>query len=362
MIKKLKAFTLHVIAGANVATILLMLATGYSDRLDPEAFPMMSNLGLLFPLFLVLNAGFLVFWVVFKLRWVAIPFAGFLLCYGPVRRYCPVNIAHDPPRDAIKVLSYNVWLFAGWEDAGNPSNPILDYIRRQDADIVCLQESATNEVRQAKVDSVLNPIYQYRDTVSRQSGECVTLFSKYPIVGKEHLHYESRGNISGVFRLKVRGREVLVVNNHLETTGLSHEEKTQFKSMIKGEMKADTAEMTSKLLVHKLGRATAIRAAQARAVAAYVARHRDMPVIVCGDFNDGPISYAHRTIAHGLADCYVETATGPGISYHHNAFFVRIDHILVSPHFEPVACRVDDSIKTSDHYPIMAWVKLREGE
>lgn len=355
--KKLKAFTLHVFAGANVATILVMLAVGHADSLDPTRHPMLSNAGLAFPVFLVLNLAFVVFWVVFKMRWVVIPLAGFLLCYGPVRRYCPLNIPHDPPADAIKVLSYNVWYFVGWDYPGGASNPILDYICEQDADIVCLQESATNEITQAKFDSVFAPVYQYRDTVKRESGECITLLSKYPIVGKERIPYASRGNISAAFRVRIDGEEVLVINNHLETTGLSVEEKTQFKSMVKGQLEVDTAEITSKQLVHKLGRATAIRAAQAEAVARYVADHSDMPIIVCGDFNDSPISYVRRTIAQGLSDCYVETGNGPGISYHHNAFWVRIDHIMCSPHFEPIACRVDHSIEASDHYPIVAWLK-----
>jgi endonuclease/exonuclease/phosphatase family metal-dependent hydrolase len=359
MIKKLKAFTLHMIAGANLATIIVMLFTGYSDRIDPTAFPLLSNAGLAFPIFLFINFAFLVFWLIFKTRWALIPFMGFLLCYGPVRKYCPLNINREPPADAIKVLSYNVWYFAGWNDSKGSINPILAYLRDQDADIVCLQESATNEVKGNQVDSILNPIYQYRDTAQRGKGDCISIFSKYPILSKEHIDYPSKGNISAAFKLLIEGEEVLVINNHLETTGLTHEEKTQFKTMIKGEMKVDTVEMTSKLLVNKLAKATTIRAPQADAVARYIAYHRDMPVIVCGDFNDSPLSYAHRTIGKNLTDCYVATGNGPGISYHHNGFYVRIDNIMCSSHFEPFACRVDNKIKDSDHYPIYCWLKKR---
>jgi endonuclease/exonuclease/phosphatase family metal-dependent hydrolase len=359
MIKKLKSFTLHIIAGANFATIIVMLFTGYADRINPTAFPLLSNAGLAFPIFLFINFAFLVFWLIFKTRWGLIPFIGFLLCYGPARKYCPLNIQRTPPADAIKVLSYNVWYFAGWEDNKGSVNPILEYIREQDADIVCLQESATNEVRGNQVDSILNPIYQYRDTARRGKGDCISIFSKFPILSKEHIPYQSKGNISAAFKVLIGDEEVLVVNNHLETTGLTHEEKTQFKTMMKGEMKADTAEMTSKMLVDKLAKATAIRAPQAEAVARYIAYHRDMPVIVCGDFNDSPLSYAHRTIAKNLTDCYIETGNGPGISYHHNGFYVRIDNIMCSSHFQPYACRVDNKIKNSDHYPIYCWLKMR---
>ena len=66
MIKQLKQFTLNLIAGANVATVLLMLATGYADRLYPPDHPLLSVLGLTFPVFLLLNLLFLLFWIIFK--------------------------------------------------------------------------------------------------------------------------------------------------------------------------------------------------------------------------------------------------------------------------------------------------------
>ena len=359
MIKKLKIFTLQMVAGANIASIVLMLAVGYSDRLHPDTFPLLSNAGLAFPAFLIINFGFLVFWLIFKTRGALIPLVGFIICYAPIRKFWPINIPQEPPPGAIKVLSYNVWYFAGWEDRPESPNPILEYIKKQNADIVCLQESATNEVGQEKFDAALNPIYQYRDTARRGQGECITILSKYPIIAKEHIDYESRGNLSAAFKLMIDGEEVIVINNHLETTALSVDEKHRFKTMIKGEMEMDTVGMTSKLLIRKLAKATSLRAPEAEAVARYVAYHRDKPVIVCGDFNDGPISYTHRTIARDLTDCYIATANGPGVSYHHSGIYVRIDHILCSSHFKPYACRVDNSISSSDHYPIISWLEKR---
>lgn len=359
MLKKLKKFTLQMIGGANIATIVIMWLVGYSDRLDPTSHAMLSNAGLIFPVFLFINFAFLIFWIFFKPKGMVIAIAGFVLCYVPIRKFSPFNVGHHAPEGAIKVLSYNVWLFAGWEDGDNPSNPILEYIKEQDADIVCLQESATNEVGQQKVDSILNPIYAYRDTAKRGSGDCMSIYSKYPILEKEHIDYSSRGNLSAAFKLLIDGEVVIVINNHLETTGLSVEEKGRFKNLIKGDLSGDTAKATSKLLVKKLAASTKRRAPQAEAVARYIAFHRGTPMIVCGDFNDGPISYVHRTIANGLTDCYIATANGPGISYHHSGFFVRIDNILCTDEFTPYGCKVDSKIKTSDHYPIYCWLKKR---
>ena len=79
---------------------------------------------------------------------------------------------------------------------------------------------------------------------------------------------------------------------------------------------------------------------------------RDDLLIVCGDFNTSPISYAHRVIGRGLDDAFVESGFGMGISYHRNGFYFRIDHILTSPDLKAYRCTVDSRIDNSDHYPI----------
>ena len=47
MFKGFKEFTYKMIAGANVATIIIMLLVGFSDFFQPEKFAALANLGLL---------------------------------------------------------------------------------------------------------------------------------------------------------------------------------------------------------------------------------------------------------------------------------------------------------------------------
>ena len=42
--KTMKDFTLRIIAGANIATIVVMLLIGYSDRVNPTNHPHIANL------------------------------------------------------------------------------------------------------------------------------------------------------------------------------------------------------------------------------------------------------------------------------------------------------------------------------
>lgn len=280
---------------------------------------------------------------------------GFVVCYSSVRTYWPLNISRDVPPGSIKVMSYNVHNFASDNAPEGHDNPILEYIINSDADIVCLQEAViTDNLRDAVKD-----VYNYVDSVrSKNGGDCLVLLSKYPIKSSERIEYESKNNVSAAFRVVVDEEIVTVINNHFETSGLSLADRAGFKDMVKGKAGSDTVRAESKRLAVKLGESAKIRAPQAEAVAEYVRNSGDN-VILCGDFNDTPISYTHRTLARELTDCYVESGNGPGISYHHNAIFVRIDNIMCSKLWQPYKCKVDRSIGYSDHYPIYCWLKKR---
>ena len=79
-----KDFTLRLVAGANIVTIIIMLLLGYSDREDAAAHPVIGVIGLAFPVFLVLNILFLLFWLCVRKRGAVIPFLGLIMGYGPI--------------------------------------------------------------------------------------------------------------------------------------------------------------------------------------------------------------------------------------------------------------------------------------
>ena len=358
MIKQLKHFTLNLIAGANVATVLTMLATGYADRLYPPDHPLLSVLGLTFPIFLLLNLLFLLFWVVFKWRRLWIPVAGYLLAYPPIATYLPLNPRQDIPDGCIKVLTYNVCSYGGnykYEDA---FERILDYLKEQDADIVCLQEDVA-----IKPDSTfqLSHLYPYNDTVHMGNLKsslinAVGVHSRYPILRKEKLAFDSNANGAAAFFLLIGHDTVCVVNLHLESTHLTNVDRKRYSDIISGDMDHNQAEAETRMIYGKLSAAMAQRARQADWLHNYIERHSRYPLIVCGDMNDTPISYVRRTVAQGLTDCYVESGCGLGFSYRRKGFRFRIDNIFCSSHFEPYNCYVDDTVEASDHYPVITWL------
>ena len=359
MIKQLKAFTINIIAGANIATVLLMLASGYADRIHPTAHQMLSNLGMLFPFFLLANLLFIFFWLTFKWKKLWIPILGYALAFIPLCTYMPLNPTQEVPEGTIKIITYNVCQYGGNYKYENGFDTVFNYLKRQQPDIVCLQEDVDSWRR--FVFKKYKEILPYNDTTlfcNRGLQNGVGIHTRFPILKKERIPYESTANGSVAYYLDIEGDTVLVINNHLEGTHLSTEDRDNYKRMIQGKMKKDTAKAETVFLIEKLGRYTAKRSKEADAVHAYIEAHRQYPIIVCGDFNDNPISYARRTIAKGLKDCFVETGRGLGLSYNQKGFFFRIDHIFCSDDFTPYNCEIDSKMDASDHYPISCRLKL----
>ena len=83
MISKIKLIARNIVAGANIATIVVMLAVGYSDYINPSVHPLAATIGLAFPVMLLINLGFLMVWLIVCKRMIFIPIIGFIMCYVP---------------------------------------------------------------------------------------------------------------------------------------------------------------------------------------------------------------------------------------------------------------------------------------
>ena len=99
------------------------------------------------------------------------------------------------------------------------------------------------------------------------------------------------------------------------------------------------------------------RASQARVVKDHIDKS-PFPVIVVGDFNDTPVSYAYTRIRKGLNDSFVNSGYGAGFTYKGNYPPNRIDYILydnslINSYFEIM------KVKYSDHYPIISYFRKK---
>ncbi len=358
-------FIIYLILAINLFLASLLLLTAYSPHIRPTVHPILSCLGLTFPIFLLANGFFLLFWLITqKYKFALIPLISFLLTYPQIRTYCPINLHTDKlPEGCFKILSYNTMGFDG-NIKKNGKNPIMEYIKNSQTDILCLQEYSTSplpyHLTQKDIDQELSA-YPYHNirTIGNGKGHAnrIACYSKYPIIYSRTIDYQSEYNGSVIYEIKLGKDTITLINNHLESNKLTKEDKVVYESILKSP-KTEKVKMGARLLIHKLAEASAIRAPQADKIAQEITDNKHSYIIVCGDFNDTPISYTHQTIAHKLKDAFTESGQGFGVSYNQNKFYFRIDNILISKSLKSYNCTVDRSIKDSDHYPIWCYLKI----
>ncbi len=339
---------------------MAMILCAFTQYLPPSQFEAVSYVGMLFPVFLVLTICFIPFWIIVtKWKLSAVSVVGMLICSSSIRAYCPLNLQAEIPTDAIKIVSYNIMNMGDDALDNFDSCVTIQYLKSQNADIVCLQESSS------VIDDVaeyLRDVYPY-SLVSRDNNTIVSCLSKHPVVSAERIDYTSLANCSYAYRIALdrgegRSDTILVVNNHLEGYHLEDEDKSDYKTIVKNIEDEDNEDRYLSLTA-KLNAANAIRGNQADTVAMYVDHQPEKYKIVCGDFNDNPISYTHYRLTRTLNDAYTRSGNGVGFSYNRYGMYFRIDNILVSPNITACVTRIDSYSKISDHYPIVSWLKLQ---
>lgn len=328
-----------------------LLISAYSPFISPVTHPFWACAGLFFPLFLVANFFCLLYWLFLHRYWALLPVFLYASCWGAIRTYIPFNRSHQVEATArtIDFISYNVmYLYTSYDVGHETVFPILEYLKEKNADIVCLQEFPMNNKKALKAMGM----YPYR--VMEKSLAC---FSKYPILSHRLIDYESVYNGSMMVEVKVDDDTLLVINNHLESNKLDSHDKSAYRSILESPDK-NKVKTKGKYLLKKLAEAVSIRGPQADSVAKVIRQNTHDLKLVCGDFNDSPISYAHRVIGKGLQDAFVEAGNGMGFSYNRSSMYFRIDHVFASNYFKVVDCEVDNKIKASDHYPVWCRFKI----
>ncbi len=345
---------INIIFFANILVVVLMSVTGYSYLIDPAKLPFAATWGMVFPLFAAADFLFLVFWLLLKPVKAFLPFAAFVFCYIPVRMYVGINPASKAPEGAMKVMSYNVLGFTGMDDnkLSKDSNRLVYFLVDNNPDILCMQEYEERNLSEDMIRMLCDK-YPYHHFSDRGKGLSVlAIYSKYAITRIDSIPCDTCRNMSVAYTLSLPKGKVMVVNNHFESNKFSVEQKQKFKTIMLGDMDKDSMRMESKNIYMRLTEMSVKRNSQAKAVAEFVNMHKDMPVILCGDFNEVPVSYNRHIIAKLLNDCFFCAGLGLGWTYCHNGLRVRIDNIMCSDHFKPYECKVLSGVTYSDHYPI----------
>jgi endonuclease/exonuclease/phosphatase family metal-dependent hydrolase len=339
--------------------------------INPGEYGVVSAAGIFAPVLYGANFLCLLYWVVRWRRGVYIPLVVFVvglwgvgLFFRPVLTQNHSDLSSD--RSLVSVVTYNVrgmmrpieGTSSGMRSSMRDVVAVVDSLR---PDIVCMQEFASTPQNPSSSFEEALPLYHYKRIgfniagSSEHHGWGNAIYSKYPIAASGHIDFEGTNNSILWADIAVGRDTVRVFCAHLQTTAIKASDERYIVDM---DFVGDSTRTSRvKTMLGELTKNYIIRSSQADTLASRIASSPHS-VLVCGDFNDTPSSWAYRRIARSLGDSFREAGQGYGYTYRGFFNLLRIDYMLHSPTIECVEYR-SPSFDNSDHNPVA--VKLRIG-
>ena len=317
---------------------------------------MFASWSIAFVFLFAVNAAFVVFWAG-RRHW------GYLFLSLTVLLLNLPNLFHtfalskdlDNERhaDGYTLLSYNVHYLDMLKRG--PSDSLLAFLRRSEADVICLQEfyyEAGGRDRRWILSRLGDYPYYRTESITDDTHKGLAIYSKWPIVHHEFYNYGSHWHGSMVCDIVFApGDTVRVINSYLQSNRLSADDKALYQ-----EQNRSRLQQLASRVMDKLGKASVPRARQADSLAA-IREASPYPTINCGDLNDLPTSYTYHQTRGDDNDAFLLHGRGFGHTFHEFPYRFRLDYFFTDPRIQTTGFEIRRA-EYSDHYPVFLHFKL----
>ena len=266
------------------------------------------------------------------------------------------NLAQPKPKEPLTIVSYNsrslTNLFPRKKDNTTEQKAFKKRLDKKigQLEILCLQEFWAYQKTVQKIKTLLDLPY-----FEKYDGKGTAIFSKYPIVKKGKIKFDQTGNSCLWVDIEIDKSIVRVYSIHFESSKISGD-----AAVLKEDANLRDKKTWQGIrgILAKYSRSTNTRVDQMLRVKEHIS-NTDHPVIVCGDFNDTPVSYVYEQMSKDLSDNFKEAGRGWGATYNGSIPMLRIDYIFTeSDNFTLYEHGILDE-DYSDHYPVYSQLKLK---
>lgn len=334
----------------NVALIVGTLLIYTSSSFDPSKWWASAFFGLFWPFAILGNLIMMVFWVYRKKWYGLISFICLLAVWPGVQRVIGFNssTASTEQSNAIHLVTFNVQDFSGLNTSGSSiAGSIEDYFQEKDiqADVYCFQEGGNKDW--AAITKALGGSKRW---ISDNGNTAI--LTNLKVVGKGSLGFGKTSNSCIYLDLKAGEQVFRVYNVHFQSNKIS-----QKANQVVEEKRYNDKQLVKSILA-RYRKAVILRSAQVKKLRQHIDQC-PYPVMVCGDFNDQPMSYVYKHLMDSgkLQDGFVERGSGIGTTYNGVIPALRIDYILADKQFEQLEYkRLKPTF--SDHFAIFSTVQV----
>lgn len=358
-----KIISPFILLALRILSILIFLATllaAFGGKMNPTYFTFPALFCLAFPYFAILTILITVFWI-FKRKIIlsAMGVGTIILCLTPLSVAFPLSASKKAVEGSqtFKILSWNVLHTRDIRKPEYEGNRAIEFMIDSEADIIGLAEMKNFDEELTGVPEDLKEelfkTYPYRAGLNTTD---IKVLSKYPVERMDFSHPNDYEQYRfDFFRITFPENRILIVGMvHLFSYSLTNEERkvvTEIKSV---EMAKTSLNEFKGPIRSKLSQAFPRRAENASYLRSVIDDiSPEIPLIVCGDFNDVPVSWTYNLVrGDDMRDAYAETNFGPAITYNLHAFYFHIDQMLYRGPIEALNLKVE-KINSSDHYPLL---------
>lgn len=331
-------------------TFVISLFIFSSVFISPANFPYAGLLPFLIPVALGFNLVlFFVLALAWK-KWALFPLITLLIGYKFFLISFQFN-QKDDSTEGLEVLTYNVHLFNYQNRLTAQNDPnVFSWLADHPADIKALQEfyqdftvESRNAIKILGKNGDYEHAYHIVDGNMRKRSYGLAIFSKYPILN-DGVVFDNKSSNGAMFAdIRVGKDTIRVYNVHLESMAIQAEALETY----------DQAKQVYRQTLGKLHRGSIKRNEQLTILFEHLS-NSPHPVILMGDLNEIPYSYAYFKLSQKLKNAFEIAGRGFGFTYNRVLFFLRIDHVFSSPEIKPVYFNTHREVDYSDHYPVSA--------
>lgn len=362
-------FTDKIILILNILAAVAMLMAYLAPLVNPARMVFPALFGLAYPYLLMVHLAFICYWLIRLKKQIFISLLVVLIGWNHLNNLIPLNLrtseipVNSSGDQFLKTLSYNVRGFNiyQWSKEPEAKKEIFEFLESQDPQLVCFQEYYTSEkggqthkyISEQLSYLPYNAVYFTADPANK-NGFGIATFCKYPIVKKSRIPFNSSFNAAMYTDILFAKDTIRIFNIHLQSIKFQED---NYAFMDTARFKYNNEQIGElRAIGSRLKTAFSMRAEQAKVIASYI-KDSPHPVVVMGDFNDTPQSYAYRKIKKGLDDAFRKAGRGFGNTYAGELPSFRIDYIMYGP---PMLSSGFKRIKTdhSDHYPISTYLYI----
>lgn len=361
ILKKKLGFFSRSIFFMNILAIAGLFLSYSASVINPSVFWPIAFFGLAYLPILLINIGFVVYWLIRRPRHMVYSLMTILLGWGLMNKHVTwSNNNHNLDQDSLlRVMTYNVHLFQSVHSVdGNIKDSVIQLVNKANPDVLCMQEFQTTIRGSKKLSDHIKNKCGFKDyyfapwNKNDYHGLGQIIYSKYPIINSGTITQNAYGINRITFADIVKEKDtVRIYNVHLRSFGLQSEDK-EFIQNPSGS--PEDEKTVTKRVGRKLKEAFSNRSSQAESLAKHIEQTAYAKVVM-GDFNDTPMSFSVNRIDKKMNNAFRKKGNGWGVTHYEIFPILQIDYIFSD--FEVVDYRIIKQ-KLSDHYPVWADLKI----